>query len=159
MSIQETAFEAKTYLTLKKSVSIEQITDKQMYDDAGKKLGAYMAAHGLAPAGPWSVLYFVWDETGRRAEIGIAFPIDGLASVADPELSVVSVPASAAALSVLKGPYDGLGALHRSLARYVADKGYTGVGLPVIAVEEYAVGPQDDPDPANWMTNVYYLHA
>ena len=158
MPIQETSFAPKSYLTLRRAIAISQVSDHQMYDDAGKKLGAYMQKHGLHPSGPWTVLYFLWDVPTQRAELGIAFPIDGLTAVDDAELTVVAVPQCKAATDALHGPYEGLGDVHRSLVQYMADKGYSRGDRAVQAVEEYVVDPMREPNPANWVTQIYYLH-
>lgn len=158
MPIKETTFGPKRYLALKKSIPISQIADKQMYEEAGKKLGGYMERHGLSFSGRWSVLYFVWDQAAQRAEIGISFPVAGLDAVDDPELSIVDIPKSKAAADILFGPYDGLSKAHQGLMEYVKKEGYDPAGIPVMAIEEYAVDPMIDPDPRNWVTNIYYLH-
>ena len=62
MSIVETTFGPKRYLVLRKSIPTSQISDKQMYDEAGKKLSSYLQKSKLTPSGGWSVLYFSWDE-------------------------------------------------------------------------------------------------
>ena len=137
-----------------------------MYDDAGKTLGAYMSANSIFPSGPWSVIYFKWNEAtggeGGQAEIGIAFPIQGIMTINNPEqnqdLSIVDVHESPAAMMVLEGSYDGLGEAHGSMMKYAMEKGYDMSAVPVLAVEEYLVGPMQDPNPANWRTNIYYLH-
>ncbi len=159
MPITETTFGPKRYLTIKKPIATEAITDKQMYDDAGKKLGAYIKQNELQISGPWSVLYFIWDEINKKADIGIAFPIDGVHNISDPELSIVDIPPSKAAMDTLHGPYEGLGEVHRSLMKYAKEKGYNAINIPVMAVEEYAIDPTREVNPANWVTNIYYLHT
>ncbi len=130
-----------------------------MYDEAGKKLAACMAEYDLTHAGPWSVLYFMWDEAAGKAEIGISFPIAaGDEMVHDPEMMIVDIPKSKAAMDTLCGPYTGLGKVHEGLMRYAAEKGLGHAGMPVMAIEEYAIDPMGEHDPNNWVTNVYYLH-
>jgi effector-binding domain-containing protein len=160
MSIQEITFGPKTYLTLRKSIHTDQITDKEMYDDAGKKLGTYMREHGMTPAGPWSVLYFLWDETNKKADIGIAFPVHPQEAgvVNDPELSVVTIPESKVAMDTLKGPYSGLGKIHEELMNYSKEKNYAKSGSLVMAIEEYVVDPMSAAKPEDYVTNIYYLH-
>ncbi len=150
MPISEVTFGPKTYLTLKKSIHTNQISDKQMYDDAGKKLGAYMSQNTLAPSGPWSVLYFTWDEANNKADIGISFPVMDLSEVTDPETK--------AAMDTLLGSYENLGKVHESLMQYSQEKSYSSQHMPVMAVEEYAVDPMQEQDPAKLVTNIYYLH-
>ena len=158
MDIQETTFGPKKYLTLKKSISTDQVTDKAMYDQAGKKLGEYMGKNGIKPVGAWSVIYFTWDEANKKTDIGIAFPVAGVEAVNDPELSLVDVPQSQASMAVLKGDYSGLGATHEGLMKYTREKNFVTQNVPVMAIEEYLVSPMQDPMPQNWLTNVYYLH-
>lgn len=159
MAITETIFGPKKYLTLKKSIATSQVSDKDMYDQAGKKLGGYMQEHGIMPSGPWSVIYFSWDQAAGKTDIGIAFPVDSLESVEDSELSVVEIPECKAAMDVLHGSCEGLAATHRGLMQYVQEKGYDGQGLPAMAVEEYVIDPMRDPNPENLVTNIYYLHS
>lgn len=158
MAIQETTFGSKRYLTLKKSLAISQLADKQIYDEAGQKLGEYIQKHNLHREGGWSVLYFTWDEVNQKTNIGIAFPMADLETVDDPELSIVDIPESQAALDVLNGPYEGLGQVHAGLMKYVNEKQYDKTGVNVMAVEEYIVDPMSDSNPEKWVTNVYYLH-
>lgn len=159
MPITETTFGPKKYLTLKKSIAMSQVSDKDMYDQAGKKLGSYMQAHGIVPSGPWSVIYFTWDQAAGKTDLGIAFPVSGVEHLEDAELSLVEIPECKAVMDVLHGPYEGLAATHQGLMQYVQEKGYTGQSLPAMAVEEYAVDPMQEPNPANLVTNIYYLHT
>ncbi len=158
MAIIETTFGPKKYLTLKKSIAIRQVSDKDMYDQAGKKLGGYMQEHGLVPSGPWSVIYFTWDQVAGTTDLGIAFPVSSLESVEDADLSLVEIPECKAAVDVLHGSYEGLATIHQGLMQYVQEKGYAGQGLPAMAVEEYVVDPMQESNPDNLVTNIYYLH-
>src|SRR5437762_1115110 len=100
MPIKEIVFGPKRYLTLRKSIATSQISDKHMYDEAGKKLALYIEQNGLHHEGGWSVLYFLWDEPNQKAEIGISFPITDLNPINDPEqileLTVTDIPESKA---------------------------------------------------------------
>jgi len=158
MPITETSFGPKSYLTLVKSITTGQITDKQMYDDAGKTLAAYIEKNDLTRSGPWSVLYFSWDEAGGKAEIGIAFPLTGQHTPNDPALEMVEIPKSKASMDTLRGPYEGLGRMHRTLMDYIKQKSYNVTGVEVMAIEEYTKDPTTEPNPQNWETNIYYLH-
>ncbi len=158
MAIQETTFTPKRYLVLKKEIAISQVQDQEIYDSAGKKLGAYIQEHNLQISGPWSVLYFKWDMANNKAELGIAFPIANLTEVTNPEFSIVDIPETKASMDTLHGPYSGLGDLHRGLMSYIKEKGFDTENVPVMAIEEYVTDPIKDPNPENWITNTYYLH-
>lgn len=157
MNIVETTFGPKRYLTLRKEISTSQITDKQMYDEAGKKLGSYITEHNVQVTGPWTVLYFMWNEGGGQAEIGISFPVEGITKT-DNDLEITEIPALKAAMATLDGSYDGLREVHEALGKHIAQQKYA-LATPVTAIEEYVIDPMGDPDPNNWKTNVYYLHS
>lgn len=158
MAIIETTFGPKQYLALKKSISTDQVTDKSMYDVAGKKLGAYMQEHNITPIGPWSVIYFTWNEEEKKTDLAIAFPVSGLTEVNDPELSIVEIPQLNAAMDTLIGGYKNLGDFHMTLAQHVQQSGNFDNTLSVFALEEYEIGPMQNPDPTEWRTNVYHMH-
>lgn len=82
---------------------IPAIRGTAMYEKAFKKLGGYLAQNKLSLSGRPAVLYFMWDEGNKKAEIGIAVPVTGLKSIDDPELTLVNVPPTKAALAVLLG--------------------------------------------------------
>ncbi len=155
---QSITFPATRYLTLRKSVAISQIADKAMYDEAGRKLGAYLQTHGLPPSGPWCVIYFRWDQEGGKTEIGISFPVQGLGEVVDPELSRVDLSESKALCLELKGSYDGLGEAHHRLNDALAERKLA-YRSEAMCVEEYVVGPMEKPDPKDWLTRIVYLHG
>jgi effector-binding domain-containing protein len=157
MEIQLRAFGPKQYV-VKKAITTSQITDKQMYDEAGKKVGGYIQQQGIVPVGPWSVLYFMWDPAAEKAEIGIGFPVAQTAAVTDPELALVDIPESKAVMGVLDGSYAGLKAAHEELVGYMAEHGLDARGLPVLALEEYVVDPSTESNPDNLVTNIYYLY-
>ena len=158
MDIKETLFGPRRYLVLGKSISTNQITDKKMYEEAGKKLGKYIRENELSRSSGWSVLYFSWDKINKKAEIGIAVPINKFLAVEDPEIAFVEIPKCKASMNILQGRYEGLGTIHECLIKYIIKNGYDTDDITVMAVEEYVKDPLDDPDPKNWQTNVYYLH-
>jgi len=158
MNIEETTFGPKTYLAIKKSISTDQIGDKTMYDEAGKKLGAYISQNDVLVTGPWSVIYFTWDEENKKTDIAIGFPVDGPQNVAGSEFSMVDIEKTKATVAVHMGSYDNLSKVHGELMEHAAEKGLKGEGLPVIAVEEYEVGPMSGQPEESWKTNVYHFH-
>jgi effector-binding domain-containing protein len=160
MTITETTFGPKEYLAVKRSIPIADITNKQMYDEAGAKLGAFMQEQGIAPTGPWTVMYFTWDQEAGRTDIGIAFPVSATVNAAAleaNELHIVSVPETNASMIELHGSYDGLGKAHSEMMTYRSEHRQT-TDLSVIGVEEYNVGPMQDTNSENWITTIYYFH-
>jgi effector-binding domain-containing protein len=105
-------------------------------------------------AGSGTALYFRWDESAGKAELGIGSPVEGVSQVNDPELSLVSVAESKAAKLTVRGGYEQLRGAHAKLAQYIQADNLK----PTLTLEEYAVMGTDNPDPKAWETNLYYLH-
>lgn len=157
MTFTETTFPGKKYLALKKSLTFADITNKQMYEEAGQKLGAYITSHGLTPTGPWTVIYFNWNMEANTTDIAISFPIANLESVDDAELSLVELPETKAVMMTLEGSYEGLSDAHMKTAQELTDKGHT-YADHAVAIEEYIVDPMHEPDPTKLRTNIYHLY-
>ncbi|HEY1037035.1 MAG TPA: GyrI-like domain-containing protein [Candidatus Paceibacterota bacterium] len=159
MEIRETSFGPKKYIAIKKSIPMSQITDKQMYDDAGKKLGAYVREHSVNVIGPWSVIYFTWDDATKTTDIAIAFPVSELESVSDPDFSIVEVGRSKASVGTHMGSYERIGDAHMEMMNYIKENGYDVESVLGYSIEEYVAGPIENPDESTWRTDIYYLHA
>ena len=159
MHIQENIFAPKRYLIIRKTIPMSEVANKDMYDEAGKKLGAYIQEHEVEVIGPWSVLYFTWDMEHQTTDMGIAFPVAGVEAVQGSELTLVDVPESPIATALYEGSYEHMKEPHRALMAYMREKGYTKGKGPVMAMEEYVVGPMDDLNTAHWKTQISYFHA
>lgn len=155
MTYTETTFGPKTYLAIKKTIPVSEVSNKNMYDEAGQKLGAYMQSHDLTPSGPWTVIYFTWDM--QSTSMAIAFPIDDLESVDDEEFSVVTIPENKALLHEFTESYDKLGDAHMAIANELTKRSYT-YSSDAVAIEEYIIDQMQDTNPANWKTNIYHLY-
>src|SRR5579871_3307936 len=121
MDIQEITFGPKQYLTIRKVISISQITDKKMYDEAGRKLHDYIEKNNVHALKGWSILYFLWDKVNQKADIGISVPVMDLKEVNDSAFTLTEIPETKASLGVMKGDYSGLSATHESLMNYARE--------------------------------------
>jgi effector-binding domain-containing protein len=112
------------------------------------ELMAAVAAQGIAPAGPWFSHHLRMDPQVFDFEIGVpvATPISAASRVAPAQL-----PATTAARTVLHGTYEGLAAAWGELNAWIAAQGH--VPAPDLW-ESYVAGPESDPDPANWRTEL-----
>lgn len=109
---------------------------------------AAVAAQGLAPVGPVFSHHFVMNPDTFDFEVGVpvASPVAPAGRVRPSRL-----PATRVARTTYHGPYEGLGAAWGEFdARVVAD-GHT----PAASLWEcYAAGPESNPDPATWRTEL-----
>lgn len=154
MNITETTFTQRTYLVWRKEIEIKNIADSKMWQSAFGKVYEYIQKSEIKVAGPGTALYFRWDESAGKAELGIGSPVEGVSQVNDPELSLVPVAESKAAKMTVRGGYGQLRGAHAELAQYIEKHKLK----PTLTVEEYAVMGMDNPDPKKWETNLYYLH-
>ena len=68
-------------------------------------------------------------------------------------VSYVHVDAAKAVMAVHKGGYASSMTEHNAISQYMAGKGLK----RKFVVEEYPVGPHENPDSNQWVTNIYYL--
>lgn len=158
MIITETTFGPKTYLALRKRVNISEVTGHDMYEAAGKKLIAYITAHNLTISGKWTVIYFDWNTENMTTDLGIAFPINDLKEVNDPELSLIEIPEMKASTHTLIGSYEGLMKAHQELNVYIDEHKLRTTDVPTMALEEYVTNSMSEPDQTKWRTDIYYFH-
>jgi effector-binding domain-containing protein len=109
---------------------------------------AAIAAQGVAPAGPWFTHHLRMDPDTFDFEIGV--PVTAPVSAAG-RVKAGQLPATAVARTVFHGDYEGLGAAWGEFDAWIAAEGHTpGPDL----WECYVAGPESNPDPATWRTEL-----
>jgi effector-binding domain-containing protein len=112
------------------------------------ELKAAVAAQGIAAAGPMFSHHLRMDPHIFDFEIGVPVtaPISATGRVESGQL-----PAAAVARTVYHGPYEGLGPAWGEFDAWVAANGHT----PAPDLWEcYVSGPESNPDPATWRTEL-----
>ena len=145
--VKEIDFPAHSYQGVRKVVGWADMMPffSESYGLLGKGLGPKIS-------GPAVGLYFTWDTVAKNSDLMAAFPvIDTAVSVKG--ATTYRINASRAYMATLKGGYSGLMRIHELLGQYLAAKG----GKPGLVIEEYPIGPNQEPDSNKWITNVYYL--
>ena len=109
---------------------------------------AAIAAQGITPAGPWFTHHLRMAPDVFDFEVGVpvAVPVAPAGRVRPGQW-----PAATVAQADYRGPYEGLGAAWGEFEAWIAAEGHT--SAPDLW-ECYAVGPEADPDPANWRTEL-----
>lgn len=146
MDIKQMTFEGKTYATIRKTVAWKDL-DKffaDSYEQLGKDAGSRIN-------GTPSAIYYMWDEANQRADVAVAMPVTPGAPI--PNATMVEVPSGNAMMIAYKGGYSGSMAAHEALGKKMSDNKMA-MGL---VVEEYVVGPGQQKDSNQYMTNIYYL--
>ena len=112
------------------------------------ELNAAVAAQGIAPAGPMFSHHFRMDPAIFDFEIGVPLtsPISPVGRVEAGELAAATV-----ARTVYHGGYEGLGPAWGEFNSWVKAEGHT--PAPDLW-ESYVSGPESDPDPATFRTEL-----
>jgi effector-binding domain-containing protein len=112
------------------------------------ELMAAVAAQGVTPAGPWFSHHLRMDPQVYDFEIGV--PVTTPVSAAG-RVRPEQWPGATVARTVYHGAYEGLASAWSELNAWIAAEGHTpGPDL----WESYAAGPESDPDPASWRTEL-----
>lgn len=112
------------------------------------ELMAAVAAQGVAAAGPLFTHHLTMSPDAFDFEVGVpvAAPVTAAGRVRAGEL-----PAATVARTIYQGGYEGLGAAWGAFDAWLRDNGHTpGADL----WESYVTGPESDPDPATWRTEL-----
>lgn len=113
-----------------------------------EELMATVQAQGVAPTGPWFSHHFAMHPDTFDFEIGV--PVSAPVSPSG-RVQPGSLPAAKVARTILHGNYDGLGAGWGEFLGWVEAQGYQ--AAPDLW-EVYVKGPESDPDPASWRTEL-----
>ena len=113
-----------------------------------EELRAALAAQGIAPAGPWYTHHLRMDPAIFDFEIGlpVTAPVSAVGRIRPGQL-----PATLVARTVYSGEFEGLGAAWGEFDAWLAADGYTPRGD---LWERYLAGPESNPDPATWRTEL-----
>lgn len=112
------------------------------------ELVAAVAAQGIGPAGPVFSHHLRMDPRTFDFEIGV--PVTAAVS-ATGRVKPSQLPATKVARAVYHGPYEGLAAAWVELAAWIAAERHT--PAPDLW-ESYVAGPESNPDPATWRTEL-----
>jgi effector-binding domain-containing protein len=109
---------------------------------------ATVAAQGIAAAGAWFTYHLKMDPNIFDFEVGV--PVMAPVAAAG-RVKAGQLPATTVARTVYHGPYEGLGTAWAEFDAWIAAQGHKpGPDL----WECYVAGPESNPDPATWRTEL-----
>jgi effector-binding domain-containing protein len=112
------------------------------------ELMAAVAGQGMVPAGPVFSHHLRMDPGIFDFEIGV--PVTAAVSAAG-RVTASQLPAATVARTVYHGPYEGLGSAWGEFNAWITAEGHS----PAPDLWEcYVAGPESNPDPANWRTEL-----
>ena len=138
--------EAQMTAIIRLTIPREEIQD--VMGPAIAELLAAVAAQGIALAGAVFSHHLRMDPDIFDFEIGV--PVRAPVSAAG-RVKAGRLPAATVARTVHHGPYEGLGAAWEEFGAWIAAEGH----VPAADLWEcYVAGPESDPDPASWRTEL-----
>lgn len=117
-----------------------------------RRLYPALAKAEIAPTGPATNFYFVWDEENQKTDMMVALPIDGSAEEIK-GFDYFTVENGQALQTDYMGDYEGLGAAHEAIDKYIKANN---VGAGNVAIEVYLTNPEEVENPDNWKTRIIY---
>ena len=110
----------------------------------------YATSQGVAILGQPITRYIEWGPGVVTIQGGV--PVPSGTTVDDGELKTVELLAGETAMTIHRGPYDGLAAGHAALETWILDHQLNATGP---AFEIYVTDPGEVPDPADWITEIH----
>jgi effector-binding domain-containing protein len=149
--IVETEFGPQNFLAAPKQLmNVAEITEYFM--KWFPALAAEAKNQQLHLNGQPSGFYSLWDEATHTTEVQAVMPVQDPA-LENGEFTVIGLPATKVLRASYYGPYEGTSAAHAALDKFIRENSYTITGNPW---ETYVTDPAEEPDPASWLTEVYY---
>ena len=150
-TVEEVEYPAKTFAAIRKMIPMSEM--QTFFAESYAAISAGIGKAGARMTGIPCAFYYEWDMQNGQTELAAAIPVNR--SVSSDELQTIQIPARRAFKVDYYGPYGEASApAHMALDLYLAQRGLEQVS-PVI--EEYVTDPQTEPDPARWLTVIYYF--
>ena len=159
---------ARPYLAITSRVMSEAEL-RRAADQGFPRLFGWLRERAILPAGPPLIRSRAFDPIGRRTAIDVGVPIADAIDGGD-SIEIAILPAGEWLTFLHRGPYTNatepdLAAAHATVRAWVAEH-----DLPLAkdksagdqtalsgCIEQYRIGPVDEPDYARWETEVAYL--
>lgn len=129
-------------------VTIPRSEIQQVFPPAVKELLAVLDEQGIKPTAP--LVSYHLKMPSDVFDFEIALPVEGEVKPSG-RVAASELPAMRVARSVYRGPMEGLGSAWGELRNWVVANGHTGKPL---MWESYVVGPDREPDPSKWQTQL-----
>lgn len=129
-------------------LTVPQAEIHKVMGPAISELMAVVAAQGIEPAGPWLTHHLRRDP--EVFDLEVCVPVTGSVAPAG-RVTPGRLRAATVARTIYQGDYAGLGAAWSEFEAWIAASGHT----PAPDLWEcYVAGPESNPDPASWRTEL-----
>ncbi|WP_179376281.1 SRPBCC family protein [Winogradskyella wichelsiae] len=118
------------------------------------QVGSYAITHNVTMAGKPFVLYHKWDEENNAVIFSACIPTNSRILSEEPHILTGQLESFKTVKTVLKGNYTNLKEAWSVTMNYIGENNLEMIeGGPML--ETYLTDPQAEPNPANWVTEIY----
>jgi len=151
ITVQERDYPALRVLALRRIIADYQ-SEGALWGDFAQFLQQPGSPDMSQFGGRFGATYF--DSDYRESDVDVAIWGEFAGSFeAQGDFQIIEFPAQKVAWATLVGPYEGTGTVCEAIGQWISEHGYSMSG-PMFNVN--IVSPAQDPDPANWITEVNY---
>lgn len=148
IEIGESNFGPHHFIYVRQVATMENLA--QMMAESAGAMTEFAAANGIESVGtPFSQYY----SFGEEIDFAFCIPVAEEVTVEDEVVMYAYLDEGACIRGVHLGSYDNLGGSYDEMDRYMSDNALESTGPPM---EHYVTDPGEEPDPANWITHIYY---
>lgn len=127
---------------------------KQKMEEMLPKVGGYAISNNIRFAGAPFVIYHKWDEANDAVMFSCAIPTTSKITTTESEILTGQLESFKAVKTILKGDYENLKEAWEKTMLYIEDNNLeTNETGPMLEV--YLTDPTSQPNPADWVTEVY----
>ncbi|NNL83543.1 MAG: transcription activator effector-binding protein, partial [Winogradskyella sp.] len=132
-----------------------KITDYQSkVQELFPRVGAYAVANNITMAGPAFQIVHKWDEENNAVIFSCAVPTVERIVSSESDILTGKLEPFKAIKTILKGNYDNLSEAWQKTMSYIEANGHTLIESGPM-LEAYITDPMEEPNPANWITEIY----
>jgi len=132
-------------------MAISQMS-KEWYDAEVGKLVAFLGDDMANVTGAMMQIYTEWSEEEDKTVFDLAFPVSS-SKLASGEFFKGQSYAGPCIKTTHFGAYEGIGDAHEAMTEYLKANN---LEMGDVVMEVYSAGPNQHPDPADYMTEIYY---
>ncbi|WP_047547557.1 SRPBCC family protein [Psychroserpens sp. Hel_I_66] len=127
---------------------------KQKMQEMMPQVGGYAISNNITMAGKPFVIYHKWDLENNTVMFSCCVPTTSKIITSDPNVLTGQLEPFKAVKTTLKGDYSNLQEAWDKAMAYVKNNNLIQLETG-IAIESYIKGPDDSPNPADWLTEIY----
>ncbi|MEO1262319.1 MAG: GyrI-like domain-containing protein [Bacteroidota bacterium] len=150
-AVKPMEFPGQTYLVVNGTVNFADM--QAFYTNSYGDIGNAIGSQKLETAGQPCGIYYKWDEETKTTDMAAAIPVKGNPTAVG-NVEPYEVPKGRCVMIDHYGDYEGLGEAHGAMDDYLKANGMEPAKL---VMEEYVTDPGNEPDPAKWLTKIYYF--